>query len=116
MTEALLPPGFEDLVRFVPVWAVSTAAERDRLRSDMPAEERAEFFAALRGPLEPALKLLDEKPLTELQASEKRLLSLLLSFAHVSLAEEVQKDHEPRHAAQRRFLRITTAPGDRVPG
>ena len=114
MTDISLPSGFELLERFVPGWTVQSSDDRDRLRGESAAEARAEFFAAMRGQLEPALTLLDAKPVTELQADEKRLLSLILSFAHVSLAEEVQRDHEPRHAVQRRFLRITTAPGERA--
>ena len=116
MSETSLPSGFEMLEPFVPVWAVSRASERDRLRGERPAEERAAFFAAVRDQFQAALTQLDAKPVMQLQPDEKRLLSLVLSFAHVSLSEEVQRDHEPRHAAQRRYLPITTAPSDRVFG
>jgi hypothetical protein len=113
MTDPSLPYGFESLEPFVVVWSADSAAGRDRLRGENPPEDRAAFFSAAHDLLVPALTLLDAKPLALLEPCERRLLSLMLSFAHVSLAEEIQRDHEPKHADQRRFLAITTAPSDR---
>ena len=53
-----------------------------------------------------------EKPLDQLDEREKRLMNLMLSLAHVSLAVEVQGDDEPKHARSAKYLRITRAPSD----
>jgi hypothetical protein len=62
--------------------------------------------------LSSGLAYLDQKPLAELDARDKRLMSLLLSLAHVSLAVEVQADQEPNHAEFARHMKITRAAAD----
>jgi hypothetical protein len=109
---AALPQGFEDLEPFVARFAVSGTAERARLRSESSAEEREAFHAAAKDRIGPALDRLDGKPLGELDASERRLLDLALSFAHIALAVEVQGPDEVRHAAMREHMRITRSPAD----
>ncbi len=109
---ALLPKGFETLEPFVERWALATGGERADMRGDSPAEERAAFYAAASDLLEPALGYLDSKPLAEFDESEKRLMRLMLSLAHVAMAEEVQKEEEPQHAVFRSFMPVTRAPAD----
>ena len=109
---AQLPPGYEALEPFVARWLGATAADRDRLRSESTPAEREAFYAAAQGLLAPALASLDAKPLELLDEREQRLLRLLLAFAHVAQAVELQRDAEPVHAAARRHMRITRASAD----
>jgi hypothetical protein len=108
----LLPAGFEALAPFVEFWAVDTAAQRARCRDVSTEEQRLAFYKAAVGLVPQALDLLDSKPLNELNDSEQRLMKLLLSFAHVAAAVELQRDEEPKHALARSHMRITRAPAD----
>jgi len=110
--QRVLPPGFETLERFVGFWAVEGAANRDRCRSVSSSTERSEFFNAAKDLVPAALTLLDSKLLDQHDESERRLMNLLLSFAHVSLAVELQGDAESQHARDRFHMRITKAPSD----
>jgi hypothetical protein len=107
-----LPAGFEALEPFVAKWAVEGANNRAQLRLTSNAPERVAFFEAGKPLVAPALALLDQKPLEQLDAPEQRLMLLMLSFAHVALAVEMQGDAERKHAAGARFMRITRAPAD----
>lgn len=109
---SLLPTGFEALVPFVEFWAVDTAAARAHCRDSSGEERRLAFYNAANDLLPKALAYLDEKPLDQLDESEKRLMQLALSFAHVSMSVELLRDEEPKHAKNRPFMRITRAPAD----
>jgi hypothetical protein len=109
-----LPQGFEALDPFVAQWAISTTAERAQRRTDSTPEEREAFFAAAKDLVEPALAMLDAKPLKELDEKERRLLDLMMSLAHVSLAVEVHREMEPRHAKLREAMVITRSVTDPV--
>lgn len=107
-----LPEGFEALEYFVDRWAVEGTAERDRRRGESTEDECIAFYEATKGLVPQALELLDRKPLPELNERENRLLNLLLSFAHVTLAVEMLGKAEPRHAKFREVMRITRSPAD----
>ncbi len=107
-----LPRGFEALEPFVPLWAIDNAAQRVEMRGAAPAADRAAFYAAASRLVEPALQYLDSKTLADFDDSEKRLMQLMLSLAHVAMAEEVHKDQEERHARFRSFMPVTRAPSD----
>ncbi|MCB2072854.1 MAG: hypothetical protein H6917_07015 [Novosphingobium sp.] len=109
-----LPAGFETLEPFVERFSISGTANRAELRSDITGEERSAFYEAAKDLVAPALDLLDKKPLDALDASEKRLLDLCLSFAHVALAVEIQGPDEERHSRMRQYMRITRSPADAV--
>lgn len=109
---SLLPAGFEALEPFAARWAIESAGERAVMRGDAPADERRAFYDAASPLLASALDHLDRKPLAELDESEKRLMRMMLSLAHVSIAEEIQKDDETRHAYFRTFMPVTRAPAD----
>ena len=111
-TRPRLPDGFAALEPFVDDWALAGSAARAARRDDSGEAERAAFYAAAAGLLEPALALLDAKPLDALDEKERRLLDLMLTLAHVSIAVEIQRDHEPRHMRLRREMRITRTPAD----
>jgi hypothetical protein len=109
---SLLPEGFEALEPFVSFWSVAGTANRERLRGTSTEQQRQAFYLACKDLLEPGLAMLDRKPLQQLNAQEQHLMNLLLSFAHVSIAVEIQRDAEPAHAVNRQFLRITRASAD----
>lgn len=115
MTVSLLPAGFEALEPFVAFWARDTLADRARARDESDEESRQAFYSAVK-PLAPqALEHLDQKPLDNLDERERRLMKMVLSFAHVTMAVELQREEEPKHAQSRHFMRITTSPTDMRP-
>jgi len=107
-----LPPGFKTLERFVAAWAHDTAEARHHARLDSNAADRQAFFDAAVDLLAPGLDFLDQKRLAALAPEERRLMSLLLGLAHVSLAVELQGSDEPKHAAVARYMTVTRAPAD----
>lgn len=102
-----LPAGFAALEPFVARWAISGTASRDALRSESSDEERAAFFNAAKDLAAEGLALLDKKSPQEFDDAETRLMNLLLSFTHVSLAVEVLGKAEARHAQFRSAMKIT---------
>ena len=107
-----LPTGFESLEPFVERWLVATAAERTRNRAESSAAEREEFFNATKDFLPVALEELDKKTPSEFNDQESRLMGLLLSFAHVALAVEVQRDDESKQSELRKKMNLTRAIAD----
>lgn len=107
-----LPAGFEALEPFAANWAGRTAADRAAVRGAYPLGERAAFYAACAPLIEAGLSQLDAKPLRDLNEEERRLLDLFLTYAHVSLAIDVQASEEDRHRPLREAMRLTRAPAD----
>jgi hypothetical protein len=107
-----LPPGFEALAPFVEFWAVGTASERAHCRDISDEASRVAFYNAAIDLVPQALAHLDAKPLNQFNESEQRLMRLVLSFGHVAMAVELQREEEPRHARNRPYLRITRATAD----
>lgn len=107
-----LPPGFEALEPYVSTWALDSASARADMRGQAPAEERKAFYDTASELLEAALDYLDSKPLSSFDEGEKRLMFLMLSLAHVALAEEVHGAEEARHAEFRSFMPVKRAPAD----
>jgi hypothetical protein len=112
VVETSLPAGFETLAPFVRFWAVDTAPERARCRDLSDEAGRADFYRAASELVPKALDYLDAKPLGDFDAREQRLMKLVLSFAHVSMAVELQREQEPQHAKDRPSMRITKATAD----
>lgn len=112
-TQTTLPAGFEALTPFVAGWALETANGRLQRRLASSEAERVAFFEAAKPLLADGLAYLDQTPLDQFDDAQTRLMRLLLGFAHVSLAVEVQGDDEPKHADGARFITITRAPADR---
>ena len=113
---SLLPAGFEALAPFVEFWAVDTAAERAHCRDVSGEANRLAFYNAANELVPKALDYLDQKPLSQFDESEQRLMKLVLSFAHASMSVELLREEEPRHASYRPFMRITRAPADQPAG
>jgi hypothetical protein len=107
-----LPAGFEVLEPFVTTWAKDSAAERDGLRTHQSAEARRAFYDAMNPLIVPALDHLDTKSFSEYDTSEKQLMLLALSYAHVALAIEVQGPDEAKHGTNRQRVPISRAPAD----
>lgn len=108
-----LPAGFEALEPFVADWAIEGSANRMQKRLDTSMEHMKSFYETAHPLAEPALALLDQKPLDQLDAPEQNLMNMILSLAHVSLAVEIQGPDEPHHAKWARFIRITQSAADR---
>ena len=109
---SLLPAGFEALAPFVEFWAADTAAGRAHCRDISDEASRVAFYNVANDLVPTALACLDEKPLNQFDEGDQRLMKLVLSFAHVAMAVELQRDEEPRHARYRPYMRITRAPAD----
>lgn len=105
-----LPAGFAVLEPFVGEWAIDGSAARAARRDASTRQEREAFYAAGSDLVGPALDYLDSRGLDGLDPADRRLMNLMLSMAHVSLAAELQKDAEAGHAVLRRFLPITRTP------
>ena len=108
----LLPEGFAELEPFAAHWAGETAAARAHLRDSASFAEAEAFYAAAQPLIEPALARLDAKPLADQDDRERRLMRLVLAFAHVAMGIEVQGKDEPAHSKLRPHMRITRAPAD----
>ena len=111
----LLPDGFAALEPFAERWAGDTAAVRAHLRDSASFADAGAFYATAQPLVESALARLDAKPLANHDDGERRLMRLMLSFAHVSLAIEVQDREEAAHSKLREHMRITRAPADFSP-
>ncbi len=105
-----LPAGYEVLEPFVAQWAVPGTAARARCRDESTPAQRVAFYETAKGLVPAALAALDARGMDALNEQEQRLLDLLCSFAHVTLAVEMLGDAEPRHAQFRREMRITRSP------
>lgn len=109
---ALLPPNFAALEAYAPHWAGADAAARAAIRDDADFVAMEQFHAAVQPLLDDALAYLDARPLADHDERDARLMRLLLTFAHVALAVEVQREDEGMHRELRATLPIHRAPAD----
>jgi hypothetical protein len=107
-----LPAGFASLEPFIADWALGSSAARAARRGTSSAAERQAFYAAIAPQLEPALAMLDSKPLAEHDAAERDLLNLCLAAAHVAMAIEALGEDEAAHTPHRNEMIITRTPAD----
>lgn len=112
-SQSVLPVGFEALVPFVEFWVADTAAERAHRRDTTDDAGRKAFYDVAVGLVPKALDYLDQKTQSQFDDSDRRLMKLALSFAHVAGSVELLRDEEPKHASYRPFMRITRAPADK---
>jgi hypothetical protein len=108
---SLLPKDFETLNPYVAKWAVDGTANRAALRGDSSHVERQSFYDAAAPLLTAALDHLDATPLNALDAAQQRLMALMLSLAHVSLAIEVQGLGEEKHRITRDEMIMSRSSG-----
>lgn len=109
-----LPAGFEALEPFAARWALHGSNARAALRGQSSEAERHAFYDAAMPLSARALDHLDSRPWGQFDPAEERLMNLMLSFAHISIAVEIQKEDEQGHAALRAHMPITRAPADEV--
>ena len=112
--EKLLPKGFAALAPFVAQWAVPTLAARCVTRDASNADQRQAFYDAASPLAVAALDYLDARPYAALAGAEARLMQLMLSFAQVALAVELQGEDEDRLATFRPYMRFTHVPWEQV--
>lgn len=112
--DTLLPEGFAALEPFVAQWAVGSLTERTARRDASNAGERQAFYDAAKDLVAPALDYLDTRPYAALAGTDQRLLWLMLGYAHVALAVELQGEDEDRLATYRPFMVITNAPWEQA--
>ncbi len=110
--QAQLPEGFSALEPFVERWAIRTTRERDKARGESAFEDLQAFYDAGQPLLGQALAYLDTFPVKELAGKEQRLMDLMLSLAHASMAVEIHKEMEPQHAVSRQAMIITRSTTD----
>ena len=110
---ALLPAGFEVLEPFTARWAIDGAANRAQRRIETSAADLTAFYSVAKDIVANALEYLDRKPIDQFDERDKRLMNMVLSLCHVSLAVEVQGDDEPKLGRALRHMRITRASADR---
>ena len=108
----VLPAEFEALAPFMEFWAANTSAKRAACRDESTEQQRQDFYSVMKPLLPQLLEYLDEKSLAVLDEADQCLMQLALSFAHVAMAVELQREEEPGHARWRHFMRITTTPAD----
>lgn len=111
----MLPRGFAALEPFAAHWAGETATARAHLRDSASFAEAEAFYAAARPLVEPALAHLDAEPLANHDEQKRQLMRLMLAYAHVAMAIEVQGKDEHAHGKLREHMRITRAPADFSP-
>jgi hypothetical protein len=107
-----LPEGFEALAPFAARFSIASTAGRAARRGDSTPEERQAFYNAAKDLFRPALDHLDTLPLGRLDQAHKRLLDMILAYAHIALAIEVQGPDEARHASLRNNMKLTRSPAD----
>jgi hypothetical protein len=90
----ILPPEFADLEPYAAEWCLPTEQERWDKRLASTMEEMQEFYDAVFGRLEDALKHSDTFSLADLPDPERHLLELIHSLIMVAMAIEVW--HQPR--------------------
>ena len=109
---SLLPAAYAALEPFVADWALPTTAARAARRGSSTAAERQAFYDAVQPVAGEALAGIEARPLESLSEAEKRLLDLLLTFAHVSLAVEIHGKAEAAHTPWRNRMVITRSSAD----
>ena len=107
-----LPAGFESLQPFTTQWGGASTTARMDARLQSTAEQRQAFYSSASEKAAAALEYLDAKAIESFNDSEQRLMNLMLSLAHVALAEEVQRDHEDKQAELRKHMHLTRSIAD----
>src|SRR3546814_12039562 len=92
--EPVLPPGFEDLLEFVPHWIGATAQERWDIRARATLAEITRFYDVLPSRSEAILDHVETFPLDAIPAPPLRPLGQQLAMAHVAMS--VESPQQPR--------------------
>src|SRR3546814_11345446 len=87
--EPVLPPGFEDLLEFVPHWIGETAQERWDIRARATMAAITRFYDVLLSRSEAILDHVETFPLAAMPAPKLRLFRLPLPLAPAALSVEL---------------------------
>lgn len=85
----LLPPGFEDLERFVATWDHPDFNSRRACRGGLSMEDIRDFYESIRQRADAALTLVEQHPFEQMPDEVARLYRLVLALAHASMATEI---------------------------
>lgn len=83
MSATALPAEFKDLEAYSE-WALEHRKDRFHKRLNSPMEKITAFYNAMVPRIDGAVKYLNQKPLADLDAPEKKLLAMCLSLIEVS--------------------------------
>ena len=83
MSTAALPAEFSDL-EYYSEWALEHRKDRFKKRLNTPMEQITAFYNAMVPRIDAIVKYLNQKPLKDLNVTEKSLLSMALSLIEVS--------------------------------
>src|SRR3546814_16118814 len=92
--EPVLPPGFEDLLEFVPHWIGETAQERWDIRSRAPMAEITSFYDVLLSRSEAIHDNVQHSPLAAMPAPPLRLFTLHIALTPPAMSGDLT--HHPR--------------------
>lgn len=95
-TNHMLPPAFEDLLTWVPGWALESENGRMQKRVDSPMDEIKAFYDAILPNMTPVMEYLETLPVRGLDAPDQNLLNLALSYVEVSRIFEVWDQQDVR--------------------
>jgi hypothetical protein len=84
-----LPPGFEELTRFVAVWAQKTSEGRMHARCTASMADIQTFYDAMTERAEEALSHIEAFPIGALPEDTARLFCLVLALAQAHVAIEI---------------------------
>ncbi len=90
----IFPAGFDDLEKFAD-WAEDKEAARHLKRLNSSMEDVQAFYNVMVERVSDALKHLNQRPLDDLRADEKKLLNLCLALNEAAVAVEMHKDPNP---------------------
>src|SRR3546814_18936219 len=96
--EPVLPPGFEDLLEFVPHWIGETAQERWDIRARATMAELTRFYDVLLSRSEAILDHVETFTPAALPAPPMRLFRPQLALAHAALSLDFHKPPRAPHS------------------
>lgn len=93
-----LPAQFAALEPFAEYWAVPSLSLRDTRRLESSPEQRLAFYSAVKDLAPAMLAYLDGKSFSTYDEADHRLMDMMSSLIHLSLAVEVEGNEEHLHA------------------
>ncbi len=95
---ATLPAQFAALEPHAEYWAAPSLSLRDTRRLESSPQQRMAFYNAVKDIAPAMLEYLDGKPFNTYDEADHRLMDLVSSLIHLSLAVEVEGNEEHLHA------------------
>lgn len=107
MSADLLPPGFEALEPFVPIWALDDFQARFLARYDSDMAEIRPFYDAMTPLADAALEELGRQDLANLSERHAVLFKMLMSLVHVAVPVERYGQPRPKSVTWPAGLTVT---------